>query len=351
MGTPHFLYNNTQFLCRWFAFLTKFSAYEKKSLLTSWVGMELQNILSLIWCHTSLLLALIGNSFVIYSTVYHKAIKLDKLSVWIIQNLAVSDLIVNNICILVPVIISLYANNQWVLGDTFCKAIFMYKYAGCAASIFLINSLSLNKIMRCLFPLRNLDCSRRQRWSLTVITIIVAMILPIYYFYGAIVERIFIVDFSVTQCFCWSNQTAFPKSWHIIFEYFTTILLNGLPCLTLFLMNTFLVIYAVNKTNNPVNKTNIMIVILVTASFLISVLPYFIYAMLRGDSWDETDYTIRLVTFIMFLSFWTNPVIYFFANNHFRKLVINVVLTRRIIIVRASESGISTRRASDTLPN
>ena len=311
--------------------------------------MTLPNILSQVWCHMSLLLGLLGNSFVIYSTFYHKAIKLDKLSVWIIQNLAVSDLIANNILILIPVIISLYANNRWVLGDTFCTVMFIYKYTGSVANVFLINTLAFNKIMRCLFPLRNLDCSKKQRWSITVISIIVAMILPLYFFYGAIVERIFIVDFSAAQCMCRSNRTAFPKSWHVYFDYLTTILLNGLPCLTLLLMTTFLVIYAVKKTRNRVNKVNIVIVLLVTASFLISVFPYFInfilYRIRAKESLDDTDYILRLVTFMMFLSFWSNPIIYFFTNNHFQRFTINVVLRRNTSLERTDTTSISMARA------
>ena len=34
-----------------------------------------------------------GNSFTLYATVRHNAIKLDKLSVWIIQNLCVADIL------------------------------------------------------------------------------------------------------------------------------------------------------------------------------------------------------------------------------------------------------------------
>ena len=114
------------------------------------------DVISHIWCHISLLLGLLGNSYVLYSTILYKAIKLDKLSVWIIQNLAVSDLI-SSVIVLIPVIISLYADSNWVLGDTFCKTSFGYKYVGIVANMVLINILSFNKLARCLFPLHVLD--------------------------------------------------------------------------------------------------------------------------------------------------------------------------------------------------
>ena len=116
-------------------------------LLLNFAGMGLSvAIISHLWCHVSFLLGLIGNSYVIYSTVRHNAIKLDKLSIWIIQNLAVSDL-VNTVLVLIPVIISLYADSLWIFGDTFCELSFAYKYVGFVANVTLINALSFNKMM------------------------------------------------------------------------------------------------------------------------------------------------------------------------------------------------------------
>ena len=286
--------------------------------------MTLTDILSHTWCHLSFLLGLAGNTYVVYSTVFHRAIKLDKLSIWIIQMLAVSDL-ANTVLVLVPVIISLYADSTWILGDTFCNLSFVYKYLGYIANVILINALAFNKMMRCLFPLRNMNCSRSQRWSVAMVTVIGTLMTPIYHSYKTSLKDVFSVQFSRSQCMCWMVQIAEPPGWHYILDYGFSGLLNALPCLTLIGINTFLVTYAVKKSTRPVNKMNIAIVVLITASFLVSSLPYFIYYMVSGDVWEDDDVILRFVTFIMFTMFWSNPVIYLATNKYFRKFTVGSV--------------------------
>ena len=286
-------------------------------------------VISYIWCHVSFLMGVFGNSYVIYSTVFHKAIKLDKLSVWIIKNLAVSDL-ANTIILLIPVIVSLYAQNSWILGDTFCKISFLYKYVGYVTNVVLINALSLNKMLRCLYPLRNMICTKTQRCSVTVLTAITSLIIPSFHFYMTILLKdIFIIDFSKSQCMCWMVQASEPESWHLITDYVLAGVLNALPCITLIGMNTFLVIYAAKKSTRSINKMNILVVILITASFLVSSLPYFVYYMISGDVWDDNDSTLRFVTFVMFLTLWSNPVIYLVTNSYFRRFTVESVQRAR----------------------
>jgi hypothetical protein len=273
---------------------------------------------------------------VLYSTIHHKAIKLDKLSVWIIQNLAVADLM-NTVLILIPVIISLYAN-RWVLGDTFCMVMFIYKYVGSVANVILINALALNKTLRCLFPLRILNSSKAQHVFVSVFTLVSVMILPVWSFYGACVRHFLLVEYSPSQTMCWSVFSPDAESWHHFVGYLLAGILNGLPCLALCVMNTFLVGYALKKSNTTVNKMNIVIVVMVTLSFLLPMLPYFIYYMVSGDSWATHHNTVRFVTFIMFISSWANPPIYFLTNKSFR--LFTMKLARRNHVSNQSDSRV-----------
>ena len=279
--------------------------------------MNTSDIVSQIWCHVSFILGLLGNSFVLLSTTYHRAIKLDKLSVWIIQNLAVSD-IANTLLILIPVITSFYANTTWVLGDVFCQAMFLYKYIFTVANVILINALSLNKMMRCLFPLRILNSSRKQRVAVSVFTVVGSLILPIWSYYGVYVGNFLIVEFSSAQCMCWSVFAEDAENWQHNVGYLLAGMLNGMPCLVLCVVNSFLVGYALKKSNTSVNKMNIVIVVMVTVSFLLPMLPYYVYYMVAGGTWDNHPEIVRFVTFIMFISLWANPPIYILTNRSFR---------------------------------
>ena len=279
--------------------------------------MSMENVLSQVWCHLSFFLAIIGNSYVLYATVARRAIQLDRLSIWIIQNLAVFDLL-NAILILIPVIISLYADSQWVLGDTLCKVTYTYKYFGFTANVVLINALSVNKMVCCIAPLRSLESSKFQKIFVTAITVVLSGIIPAYTSFKAFVFDEFDVLFSSSQCMCSSVQVIKTGNFHKIFYYVLAGTLNGLPCLTLLGINTFLVIYAVKKTNRAVNKTNIVIVFLITFSFLLSILPYFFYSIKHGNTHNNNDNVLRFVTFATFTSLWSNPVIYLVTNENFR---------------------------------
>ena len=279
--------------------------------------MNVSNIVSIVWSHWSFLMGIVGNSFVLYSTIYHRAIKMDKLSVWIIQNLAVTDL-VNSFLILSPVIVSLYADSQWVFGETFCKITYIYKYLGFTANVVLINALSFNKMVRCLSPLRNLGCSKSRRWLVTTVTAATSTIIPVFSVYRSTVDDKFAVVFSTSQCMCSSVPVAEIGSLQKILYLVFAGSLNGLPCFTLCAMNTFLVVYALKKCNRVMDKGNIVIVLLVTTSFLVSGLPYFFYSVKHGHTSNNNDAFLRVVTFITFISLWSNPVIYLVTNKHFR---------------------------------
>ena len=311
-------------------------------------------IISHIWCHLSLFLGLLGNSYVLHSTIVYRAIKLDKLSVWIIQNLAVSDLI-NAVIVLIPVLISLYADSNWVLGETFCKISFGYKYLGIVANMVLINILSINKMIRCLFPLKTLNCSRTQRLSVTVTAVITMLIPPTWQLYKSTLTTIYQVHFSKSQCMCWMIQISTPKIWHLILDYLLSGLLNALPCITLIGVNTFLVIFAVRKSTRTVNKMNIVVVILITTLFLVATLPYFIYYMISGDVWSDDDVILRFVTFIFFMAFWSNPVVYLATNRYFWRFTVRSI-RRENNRVSVSQCSVAVRdsvirHGSVVLPN
>ena len=124
-------------------------------------------VIQMIWNQMTILFSVIGNTFVIYATLCHKAIKMDKMSIWIINNVCVVD-ISNSCLVLLPSLISQY-NGNWMFGESFCFIHYTYRYSFFLANIVLLNFLSLNKLLRCLYPLRNLSSSRRQRVIVTVI--------------------------------------------------------------------------------------------------------------------------------------------------------------------------------------
>ena len=71
-----------------------------------------------IYVFVILLLGLLGNLFVLYSSLKHQALHLDKASLVMVHFLAVSD-IVANVLIFLPMFVTLVAK-RWVMGSGIC---------------------------------------------------------------------------------------------------------------------------------------------------------------------------------------------------------------------------------------
>ena len=269
----------------------------------------------------SLLLCLIGNSLVLYGTIVHKAVQLDKLSVWIVQNLAMVD-ICNGLLTLLPVIVTLYAREQWVLGAGMCKAASVYKFCFLVANLILINALTINKLNRCCFPLRNLGSSGKDRAAVTMATIIISIVPAVSTIYFIDIAKVKYVYYIHDQCFCAANFKDSTEARFKNAEMGIGFLLNVIPCVLLILTNCLLLLLAVLKTRRHINKKNMAVVIIVTLVFLVSILPYFAYYVIF-PVWDGTATPgLRTVTFISAATMFANPIVYFATNERFRQFTV-----------------------------
>ena len=277
---------------------------------------QIVNTISLIWVHISIILGITGNIFVLFATTRHKAIKLDEVSIWTIQQLSVADL-ANCILVLVPIATVLYSDDTWVLGDTFCGVFAIYVYSFTVANIFLINVFSLNKLVRCLLPLRTLAPSRKQKLAVTMVTLIASLLCPMWFLYGLYIGNFMEITFFKSQCTCSALFTTQVRDWQKGVPTFLSLSLTGIPCVVLVITNTFLVVYAMRKSTNTVNRLNHLIVVLVTCTFLFSILPSFVM-VLQTNNWSE-NVAVRIAYFLTFINSWSNPVVYLVTNPSFRR--------------------------------
>ena len=285
------------------------------------------NVVLLIWGHFSFILGVGGNVFVLYATIFHNAIKLDKMSIWIIKNLAVVDLC-NCAFVIIPAISNQYSEGKWFFGSGMCYAYAVNVYTFLVANAFLINVLSINKLMRCKYPLRNFNSSRRQRILVSLCTVIFSFSLMISNIVALSQDLFSLIEndemTSLKTCTTGKSQGA-----SIIFCFILVIIYDGIPCLTLVTTTTILMIYAIKKSNRPINKKNVFTVILVTASYLLSFLPYMIFIAanifpekINGNLLDRMHGWTWSFTFI---SSWSNPIIYFTMNKSFRDFTKNTI--------------------------
>ena len=289
------------------------------------------------WGLLSFTLGVTGNFFILYATTVHKAIKLDKMSIWIIKNLAVAD-ICNGFLIIFPILLNQFGKIDGLIiyGETFNKIMGCYRYLFFVANLFLVNILSLNKLFRCIFPLRNLVATRRQKNMVTITTVIISVVPTCYIAYGESedfesISRMWAVENYLGAAHIGKIRPVHERisSLNLIINRMVLIMFNAVPCLTLVVFNSSLVIFALLKTTNKVKKMNILIVILVTIAFFISVLPHFINIMLEENA-NGTSEEVKEVTWsVSYISTWINPIIYLAVNPSFRSFTVEKLSFRR----------------------
>ena len=282
------------------------------------------NIALLVWGQFSFVLGVSGNVFVLYATIIYGAIKLDKMSTWIIKNLAVVDT-VSCIFIIVPAISNQYLEGQWAFGLRLCYVHAVCLYSSGVANMVLINLLSINKLTRCIFPLWNRSPTKHQLLFVPISSVL-ASTLPIIWTAIGLSNGILGLlendtEIPAKACRAFPQKTVDNNSGTVA-GFFVSLFCVGVPCLSLVLTTTILLVYAIRKTNRPINKRNVAVVIAVTIIFLISFVPYLLYAAarLRSDVFKKQhlDIIFECAWSFAFISTWSNPIIYWMTNRSFR---------------------------------
>ena len=226
---------------------------------------------------------------------------------------------------MVPAIAVLYSEGKWAFGPRMCYAFAIYVFTFVVANAFLINLFSINKLMRCVYPLRTFNCSRHQRILVSSSTVIFSLSIIISQMILLSKFKFYVLTKGnkitpLKTCFA-----EFPKTPNlnvsVLIGLIISLIYDGVPCLTLVISTATLLIYAIKKTNRPVNKLNVFMVILVTASFLLSFLPVVIHTiahLLPAISKEHLDKIFEWAWSSTFISSWINPIIYLAMNQHFR---------------------------------
>ena len=250
------------------------------------------------------------------------------MSIWIIKNLAVVDLC-NCIFTVVPAIAVLYSEGKWVFGPDMCYAYAVNVFTFLVANVFLINVFSINKLVRCKYPLRNLNCSRGRKILVSSCTTIFSFSIIISQIVALSNGNLGLVqDDEITPLnTCTTGKSEKSHRVSILISFIIATVYDGIPCLTLVTTTTMLMIYAIKKSNKPINKFNVFTVILVTATFLLSFLPFMIlmaaYFFLEKIEGKLLDRFYEWTWSFTFLSSWSNPIIYLTMNKSFRDFCVN----------------------------
>ena len=292
----------------------------------------------IIWEQISFILGIFGNSFVLYATTAHNAIRLDRMSIWIIQLLAVADLS-NCFLVLLPTLITQYGKlcHTIVFGKSFYTVMGCYNYSFIVANIFLVNYLTTNKLVRCISPLRNLTPSKKQK-VFVLTSIVMLSIIPLIWILFGLADGSRQLDApSQDMNYLGARDVGrlyliWNKTGNSVLLFVVIVTLSALPCLTLVIQNMVLLVFAFRRSHTKINKMNILTVICVTLMFLVSYLPEFYSQISRTTSREYREIGWAL----SYLSSWTNPIIYILVNEPFRNFTKSNLLCRKRTSVNPS---------------
>ena len=268
-----------------------------------------------LWTVAHLLLCLVGNIIVLISTAKFRAIRLDPVSVALIQHLAIADVsyMFSHAALALPG----YVAKKWILGGFMCGACTVMTYVFAITSMYLICLLNLNKMLTLKYPLKSILKRRRTGhilaacvWIWGAATVTITWLITIWKFEFRL---------NILHCLELSEHEDIKQ---LIISTVTMIPIGIIVITTLWLMRF------VHRARG-LQVQGAVPLVLVSIIFIVSWLPYGLYnaviAFLPDD--DIVKYARVLATtdvisvFIMYFNFSSNPVIYYFSVKSFKEFV------------------------------
>ena len=280
------------------------------------------------WTAWSLGAALIGNTLILVG-VYSRAFRIDKLSLMTIKNLAVSDIYFNIIWVL-PTLITLLNGNTWVLGQGICNFTTYLQYPPAIATIFFITLISVNKWMRCQFPLKTLDITTKTAYKITIGIWSFSFLHPSAYFISNLIKtddlRYMELDLYKGSC-DYHHGPDLAVYWNGV-DLTCALVCCMAPSVILLASNAAILYIVKKKGRGNVRVSNLLMIVCLTYLFFVSYMPYtvkYLMPFLVSDPNILPDQFVVMTYFLLYVNSWANVFIYYFTNTSFKKFVLRVL--------------------------
>ena len=277
----------------------------------------------LTWSVLLLALSLVGNITVLVASVKYKAFKLDRVSVALIQQLAVADMmyLIGRAGLGIPG----YISKEWLLGDFMCAVVTCDAYLCAIASMNLICIINTNKMFTLKYPLKSRLQQRKTGhilgacvWVLGVSSIAMTW---------ALTDWNFIFRSNIMHCLESAEKEGLKQI--IMSVYLLT------PTIIIVFTTGWLMWFVHNKRG--LQAKGVVTLILISIAFLISWTPYGVYNTVMPFVSDATvkkhaqSFAIAdtICVYIMYINFSVNPIIFYLSINSFNTFVKKAVLRRK----------------------
>ena len=266
-----------------------------------------------IYCCIVTFFGLFGNGTVLYSSVRYNAIRLDRVSVILVQNLAVAD-ILYTLSTIVPVTIT-YICGRWVLGRVYCfigaQLAFIPGSAN-ALTILLITSFRLWLVTH---PLSVIS-----KFWVRIIVIITWIIASA----GSVISMIYNSSstFNRKNGKCTSDVYENPQAGPLFQIAVAVILL--VPLFLITVQNIIICAIALKTSRRSQENTNYKALVMVgtlSGIFVVSWVPFVINSILRSKNPSIPSYLELVVLHCFLINAFVNPILYTLTNRRFGEYV------------------------------
>ena len=270
-----------------------------------------------VWLLLVISLAFMGNTFVLVSSLRSKSIKLDRISVTIIQNIAITD-----ICFSAHMGVSLVSvfADSWPFGELICMISNYWSIYFGIMELTLICALNISKLTILISPLQ----ARCRRKSTAVLICGAIWVIPLA---------------NILPSIALGRLVEFRRSFFRCEGYFTGRFYKLLPMVNMLVFMVFpmlivavgmgVLIYIVRRIEG-IRRQGMVTLISISACYFLSFLPFGLYYVLRGplgfsDNYFVGVYYYRVALFCTNCSFAANPIIYFLSLRSFRDYTVNQI--------------------------
>ena len=274
-----------------------------------------------------------GNLFVVITSHLYHSIDLDAVTIVLVRQLAVADLllILNTV---LPTVITMFSGG-WVLGNLICDITGHFNFIPVMVNIYLVLSLSIFKILTCKMPFRMRDVTTKHAWLMVLVSYLLAAV--------EFFESVFLAK---------SGMYAPPVSRCLSKIYVTnpTLMLwnaaipVGLPILGIVFCNAWIYIVArkvIQARGQGSHSRALLTICAVSGLFVLSWTPKLIYVTMVTITKQQIPWAVKISHFFPFINSVGNPIIYTFTNKRYGEFVYNLFIKFKITAAETSHEVIS----------
>ena len=282
--------------------------------------LDAERYLLLSWCLVVLLGCVVGNTIILLATLRGRVIKLDRTSVVLIKNIAVSDILMGIVGVH-PTLASLI-HGTWPYGTILCYTLHFLQVPVYLSAVLLICGLHLSKLHTIIYPLHSLGRTSRTGHVICVIIWLLCLVAPV----TQLITDYEGVVYEDRTYRCMYNFK--DPAWKWLLPPISAVF-SALPNI-LVAVTTAILVYLVRRVKGRLNRQGIMVALNVGCLYLLANLPLSVYLIIyknfNKSMSSEVDrffdfHVYRTAYFLVFLNCVCNFFVYFFSVKSFNMFV------------------------------